>query len=206
MPYKKRHASRKTHRRSARSHRRTRIHRPLNQNSVSIFTRCETRQLVAGSNIVTFSLSALPDYSDFQLLFDQYRIVKIDVMLHPQANFLNYAGMGTLSALPIMYYSFDADGPLGTPTQSELLEKQGVKFKQMTKPFTLHIKPRVLTGLTDGTGAVVSAGVKYAPWIDCSDSMIQHFGFKYYMANLNGSPSLDITMICRYYIECKGVQ
>jgi hypothetical protein len=121
----------------------------------------------------SFSLSQVPNTTDFSNLFDQYRIIEIAVTLIP-----NY-----IQANVPIYTAFDYDDALTPPNVFTLFEKQTCRISESDQVIERVFTPRTLretyaTAVTSGYETAVGA------WIDSQNDTIPHYGFKYFIAPL----------------------
>lgn len=131
------------------------------------------------SLLISFSLSSLPDVSEFTTLFDNYRVDKLVVRIIPQ--FTNATG-GTsiLDAYPgSLLTAIDFDGGTLTLTEDQFYSYDTC---QITSPFAtkiITIKPRAELAVIDSTAAVVAAASSSRnQWFDFSNVNIQHHGVR----------------------------
>lgn len=137
-------------------------------------------------NSRTFSLTDVPQYTEFTSLFDQYKINLIKIVWHFNKNSaeLNERNappvttyMNLLTGIPSIRWYYDRDD--GTvPTAAAFSQIQKIKSASLGRPVKAIFKPNVLNIVYEGT---VSNGYspKYNQWIDCSDDGVPYYGLKY---------------------------
>lgn len=203
-------ANRKTFKKTMRKYRKksmVRIKKNFPTMSItSIKRKClkyDAFPVTPGQITLAFSLSDLPQSSDFTNLFDFYRLCGVKLMFIYQAN-SNDTGTGIASQLPILHYIADNDDNIGFPNENTALEKEGIKTRRLDKPFTYYLTPRVTpevfnNGITTG----YMLGNK-KQWLDCNSPAITHFGLKAWLQC--GSNSQNLKIYATYYLQFKGVQ
>lgn len=166
--------------------------------------------LNAGDN---FMLNKLPNYSEFEALYDQYRIAGVKRTFIWQAT--SYDQSGTAGAYgppgaPMLYLVRDYDDSNAPSATSELMQRPYVAIRRLTGIQRFFIRPRLSTlvyesGLSSGYAIPNRAG-----WIDCTESAIPHFGFKYIIVPQGGSGVTGTTIlgtlriVDRYYLQFKN--
>ena len=159
---------------------------------------------------LTFSLSSLPNASEFQSLFDEYKLMKVK---------LDFIPFGSEVNLPISSMSGSTSlvspgGPLitaidyddnNTPAAAaDLLQYQASKVTPVPKRLKMSLSPKFATevyrsGLTTGYGARKG-------WLDCANSDIPHYGVKYWMNAPSAlSSSFSYQVWAEVTIAVKGV-
>lgn len=128
----------------------------------------------------TFRLDQLPSYSEFAVLFDQYKInaVKIDFVpgttSNDQEGLLGNATAGaSVMYTPQVYTIVDLDGNPQITTQAQTLENSNVRLvKRPFSPFSIYVKhPRLLMAAGGVSGAIPTRG-----WIDTTQTGAIHHG------------------------------
>lgn len=115
-----------------------------------------------------FSLSQLPDYTEFTNLFDLYRINKIEVEWNPEYTTLSDASPLS-TALNVRFNSaIDLSNSLAPSTVGEVLQYQQLQSTGITKVHKRAWRPTVMMG--DLTPCYC--------WIRTSDPNESHFGIK----------------------------
>lgn len=180
------------------------------QNLALMFRLDEVDLYLNGSVASTF---ALPNYTEFTNLFDEYCIKKVDVYVLP--SFTN-AGPSSNYAytLPYIVHAEDNDDVGSTGSQS-LMQYSGAKFTQLlgqlpqisAKPLrTVHPKAQVnVATSTGGTGQSIAS-----PWINTSNANVPHYGFKMslddsYNGVGAGTTVHFLNIVCRYHLAFRNV-
>lgn len=110
-------------------------------------------------NYNVFNPTSLPNWSELQNLFDQYKICAWKVTYYPQWT-QNSAQLGPGTA-PALYATYLVDPetgltPSGTWTKanlSQIYEDRRARTVRCTKPFSVYVRPKMLTQETGMGGA-----------------------------------------------------
>lgn len=140
-----------------------------------------------------FMLNQLPNYTEYTALFDQYRIAAIKITFIPRSN---SSEIGS-TMLPILYYVSDAtDATLPTST-AELYEYPRLKYKQLSKPYSLYFKPKFADAAYQGafSGYAVNKG-----WLSTASPAVQHFGLK---GVVDVQTPTSMSLIYKFYLQFK---
>lgn len=181
-------------------------------NSVWKFSRVETLTSITNNNLgtqtagaYTFKLSDLPNYTELTSMFDRYQIDKVVLNFRSisKAVAVNTGGSAILGAVGC-YVAVDVDDN-GTPTLSEMQQKQGVCRFTTDDSFSLTLQPRwqssiYISGVS--TGYKPSTG-----FIDCAYPDVPHYAVKFYLEPSSISASsgcVGFTVDACYYISFKN--
>lgn len=133
----------------------------------SITSSASTDMLIAHK----VKFSDLPNYADFQKLFQQYRILKFQVQWIPTHDVFDPNNGTTFVNVPL-YHAIDYDQD-ATPTIAELLKFQNLKTAQLAKGFKKTVYP-----MTTYTGASSNEIKKksISAWLDTTNADQYHNG------------------------------
>jgi len=147
-----------------------------------------------GAGIV-FTLSGVPNSAAFATLFDQYRIVEIEVWLQPQSTPAN-AGSGFL------YSAVDYDNS-PTLTVAQISQYSNVLIAPIITVGHYHrFKPHVAQAAYGG-GVFTSFANVVSPWLDVSSNTIAHYGLSVVSAITSSVNLIDVQV--RYHLEFRNV-
>jgi hypothetical protein len=121
-----------------------------------------------------FTLSQVANQANFTALFDQYKVDYLEFTFRPQANATTLV---TTSLVPRFITAIDYDDS-NTPSSLVALEEYMSAQTHMVDTFTRRFRPKILTMIWDGTNPA-AGGSTPAPWIDCAQNLIPHYGIKY---------------------------
>lgn len=147
--------------------------------------------------------------TEFQSLFDRYRIRGCKVQIIPMNNSARTYSSDSLGTCTIVR---DYDDANLVSLENEVLEKEGSRTYRLSKPVSIYFKPRLTQGLMDNTGAIVPVGIKAGSnqWINMSNMNINHYGLKLYFNDVNVPASTGVSTIfkirTKLYFECKDTQ
>lgn len=149
------------------------------------------------SGAYTFSLSNVPDSTDFTNLYDSYKITGVLLRMMPRVteNSNQANDFGT-----IMYVT-DYDDSTAPATQLELLERQSTKIRTGNRAgiWKYFLRPKAQMLLTSSGQAQMKGG-----WIDTSTPSVPHYGFKWLWTNATVVQNCDVYVT--YYLKFKGVK
>lgn len=135
-----------------------------------------TVNVVFGSR--AFYLSDLPVSSDFINLFDQYRIVSVDMHCIPRANG-NLTDAATRSS--VFHYAKDFTDVTAPAAVTDLYQYSDCKRvnTQNIKDFHIKLKPQAAETYWSGLTASGYGAGREGTWINTSSPSVQHYGLKY---------------------------
>jgi len=175
-----------------------------NPGQVMRFTRCTvpttlTKAAADQGYLLSFSLSQAIVPADFSSLFDQYRILNIElVFVWESASTVN---------VPIFYEAVDYDGSALAPTSaSDAMTFSTCKIRPMStqRPILSTLIRRPGTLWSDGAAAAL---VKRSPWIDMTTTTELHYGWNAWIAFFNSTTASGVlTYTARFDIECRQVR
>lgn len=164
----------------------------------------------------SFKLSDLPNYAEFQALFDEYRIcmIKMKFWYTRDAASAQVDTSGLIYAVnttPLMTYVAD-ESDANIPTAiSQVLEYNNHKQRQLIagRAFTVTLRPKVSKPLYQ-TGAFWG----YSPgkaWINSTNVDVPHYGFKYAIQSDQqgagaGAKQGVLSIHMSYYIAARNVK
>ena len=170
----------------------------------------------AGLGAMTFSLSDVVGYSEFEALYDRYMItcvvMRFRIINNPDATRTHASNLdwNTTNWFPRLFYCPDYDDN-STETVGTLRERAKTKMKVL-KPnsyFKVVVKP-ACTIQTYYTAAGAGYAPKWKQWIDMSQSGVPHYGLKW-AVDCSGSDPPDaypfkLEIEKQYYFKCKDVK
>jgi hypothetical protein len=119
----------------------------------------------------TFSLSALPDSTEFTSLYDTYRITCVKVNFVPL-----FTDTSATVAYPPLMTAIDYDD--ASSTALTVLEEYDSALRSATGQFfTRTFTPKV--AIAAYSGAFTSFGQRTWQWIDAASPSVIHYGLKY---------------------------
>lgn len=179
----------------------------VNQSKVTRIARHVNRTNITGSAVgpvngaLVFALSDLPGVTDFTALYDQYRIVAVQVKFiasYPDYNVTAAAG----SQLGLFFTAIDLDDG-AAPTASLLHENSTMISTHPTRDVTRRLVPH--TASAAYAGAFTSYANKIGEWLDCSSPGVEYYGVKYCLEVSVGTALPIYNVECTYCVEFRSI-
>lgn len=154
-----------------------------------------------------FRLSDLPNYSELQAVFDNYRIVRIlyrfVMFRNPMSDFVSVGNRGIYPDL-MWVHDYNDSVSIG---RAQMMTHANMRELYMTdqRPITrwYSLKPSVLqTVYETGLGAPAYSP-KWRQWMDTNDINAPHYGLKVCINNFYSG--MAIKLETKYVLEFKGV-
>lgn len=148
-------------------------------------------------NAYNFTLSVLPNITDFTSLYDQYKINGVKFSLiprHTEVGITAAVGSQVMSVL-----DFDDDS---VPTSiNDLLQYGNMKQTRGNVNHSRYFKPSIRTSVDviGGTGYQISK----PRWLDLANLTIKHYGLKYAIEQAGVAISYDVKI--DIYFQCKNL-
>jgi hypothetical protein len=160
----------------------------------------------------------VPNASEFQALFDYYRIKSVKMQMFFSKNVSDMGGTGNPTiGLPVLIIANDFDDIQETMSLSDMLQRVGARHVQFEnsgvsginhyikpKPSTVVVQTDVATGVQSTSNAGVTFGTQ---WLDCASSNIVHNGIKVFYDNQGITTSVtlgNISFVFDIEYEFKG--
>jgi len=156
----------------------------------------------------SFLVQDIPNYSSFALVFDQYKITKIQVKFMPEYNMSAIStgaavtGATTGSFLGV----YDRDDNAIPTSLDYLREYDNCRDVPCYKGLTFTFKPNVALGLQIPAGTLLAAGNQKAGWIDCGTSNIPHYGIKVGVPQQSAGAVARWSFNARYWVSFKNIR
>jgi len=157
-------------------------------------------------NAYAFSLSSLPNYSEFVNLYESYKISRIKVQFIFSSNSQDVNTGASVFALPNIVGVIDQNDNTALTTYNDYLQYKFCKIRRLDKPMSFYFKPMFDVAAYSG---VFTSYAQKTGWIDTSSPSVLHYGLKFMLdpvfynigANVLGRMSVYTT----YYIKMKNV-
>lgn len=150
--------------------------------SVTTITRESLAAQLAYSTIDNFGAgyfslaSTVIDYASFAAVYDEYRIVKVQLRFMVDSGGGNAFSSATFFDLPPFYYGVDVNDAVTPTTINQILAYPQAKACDPRKEHTVRFNPKCATALYNG--AFTGYGTLNAQWCNSSSTGIQHYGYK----------------------------
>lgn len=129
----------------------------------------------------------IPQVLQYATLYRQYRINWFKVTLLPDWNSFDVKNTTETINAPRMVFAIDDTGNAAPPVnEADVLEDNGCKIIQLTKPVSMSCRPSAAVGMNASTGGNVYTNKKMR-WLDVTRTDITHSGIRYWISN-GGTP------------------
>lgn len=174
------------------------------------FTRISQGSQILASNAgaatgaYNFQLASLSGYTEFTALFDQYRIVGVEVQLIPNVTGSDANPLSTVVLLPNVHTVIDYDDDSTVGTLTTLMKYPSYRRTRGNQVHKRFLRPAAQIEVYK-TAGTMGTSAKWGQWLDCGDSTIPLFGMKYYVDATNSATTIAYQVYFKYYLEFKGV-
>lgn len=187
---------------------------------VHYYTRFVDRGQLASSGSVggdttaasIFRLNQVPGYTEFQNMYDFYKIVAVKIMFIPLSNVSvpdNTGAIGVIQTATLNFYRMMSclDYNDNTPP-STLNDIRQYKSCKVTKNNVIHKRffyPKILNvvNVSLGAGTTVASG-SGNPWLSTGSPDIEYYGIKYGWEDIPFITDNRWRVECKYYMKFKG--
>jgi hypothetical protein len=152
-----------------------------------------------------FNLTNLPNYTNFQSVWDQYRIVAIRQTVVPQNNAIGLV-TNTATTLLDLYSVIDYDNTSNLATVNTALAYDNCMIIAPGTSATRIFRPRVAAGVYTGSVFTGFANLEDT-WLDSASPSVQHYGTKYLVPAAAAAQTLLQTweIATEYWVEFRSV-
>lgn len=155
--------------------------------SNAVFTACQ------------FQVSGMGNISALQALFDQYRIVGVEVLIVPQSNFVAAAATATAG---MMHSVVDYDDATPLANEQNALDYQNCLSSSASDGHFRKFIPHA--ALAAYAGAFNAYNNVESPWIDAAYPAVQHYGLK--VVNTTASVATELLIYATLFTEWRNVR
>lgn len=155
---------------------------------------------------IAFSIAALPNHSEFQALFNQYKVHALRYDFIPSISETtadqNFNG-GSFVTRPRMYTVVDKSGGASITSEAAMLEYSNKKIVDGLNPFSIYInKPEVHVEVETST-LFVGAGQGKNMWLDLDNPQVtfRGCGVGGIIPFANATGTIAYQCICTAYLE-----
>lgn len=160
----------------------------------------------------TSTAVAVPNYAEFQTLFEKWKLNKVTCKWIGTGNVqTGYAGSGAALpvALPVMQYAPDMDDQTPPNSSAILLQYQDMRTMvfDTNGPKRCICKPKAVTS-TEAGGVLATGYSEYSGYCDTVSSGVNWFGQKYWVEpnSVSASHVMNALVYVTYNITFKGVR
>lgn len=154
-------------------------------------------QLGDTSVAYSFQINNLPNSAEFLSLFDQYRIVKVQMRFIPYQTVAN-----PTASKSILVTVADYDDAVVLNSLQEAYQYTSCRITNALGEHVWTIKPRISMAAY-GSGIFSSYSNQPAQWIDSGSNTVAHYGIKAYLTADSGSVRNSWKVVYKYWIECR---
>lgn len=167
------------------------------------------------SKAFSFQLSDLPNLSEYQALYDQFKITGVQIQLIPKV-MMTTQGSSTGTPNMVGYgqlvTALDFDDASFPTSKESLLQYENAKVSQCGRIHKRFLKPRIMDTIfrNSGTTGVMSTR---PGWLDLETATaeVPHYGCKVWIdapANSAGttSSSISYNVLATYWFMCKNTR
>jgi len=154
----------------------------------------------------TFSISSLPDYTEFTTLFDQWKLTGVQLKFIPQLNQSAVNGSTVIFPTCTLHTVIDYDGGIfsNPSTLNDLLEYDTHRMTMGTRTHTRYFKPKFLASLNP-SGYKETNG-----WIPTDSINVQYNSLYAKIETPNAAtswfPDMIYQVYATYYLAMKSVK
>jgi hypothetical protein len=130
-------------------------------------------------------------------LFDQYRIMQVEVWLKPSTNL--YANTNIAS----LYTAIDYDDVTIPSTEAQMQQYTNVTITGLNDGVYRRFRPHIASTVYQAGVASGYANVK-SEWIDAASSTVSHYGFKALVSTVSSS-NINYDLIFRLWCQFRNV-
>jgi len=157
----------------------------------------------------SFALDDISDYSNYTAIYDQWRIVGVQVNfilrknVSDQDDTTQYAQWALLTE--------DHDDATAPTTMATLQGYNSVKQWHFLKTpvFKMFVRPNITAAAFSAgafTGYTLGRTGHGGPWVDCANPDVKYYGIKWGFPSMGGvtSNTYACDIMCKYYIQFRG--
>lgn len=156
---------------------------------------------------VTFDMTNIPGFNEFQSLFDWYRFDKIEFHITPNGNTNDLVvGTGTGSRVPVIHSIITTD-PVAVPTSAiPMYEYTSYKATRAMKEHVRSITPRIVNPINPTT-TIAYLEPRKSQFISFGEQgeTVPHYGVTYFIdcTNLQAGQNSSFRVWGRAFFTCK---
>lgn len=165
---------------------------------------------------VSFAINDLPNWSEFNALFDQFRLNAVLFQIKMISNSDSSTGAGVNTAnygnyYPTIWYAPDHDDQaILTVAQLKEFEKVRHKVLRPNKECNIMLRPTTLQQVYNSSTTAGYACNFKKPWLDVATPGIPHYGLKFAIdfEGLNSTlvQGFSFKINAKYFFQCKNTR
>jgi hypothetical protein len=146
-----------------------------------------------------FQVGSLPQAASLLAVFDQYRIMQIEVWLKPA----NITGATSNTSDSTNYTVIDYDDAANLSTETAAVSYQNVTVSSLNEGVYRRFRPHQAIA-TYSSGAFGGFSNVPSQWNDSGSSVIQHYGFKFFNTGTSAG-AVTYDLYTRYWVQFRNV-
>jgi len=153
----------------------------------------------------TFSLDALKEYTELPDVFDEYRIMMVQLKFSLRYDPASLAGLGgPVGVYPTLWWFIDNTDATAPGSLDVLRATAGAKHRkfELSKPIIITFRPKCLTPAYKGITSGYSAA-KVGTWIDANYPDVPHFALKWGI-DFHNNTGQYIDIERRYWVQFRN--
>jgi hypothetical protein len=153
----------------------------------------------------SFQLDEVPNFAEFQSLFDLYKIDYVEVTMIPSANLVGVSGTAApFTATRIATVTdLNSSNAFGSFDDARDFESCEVHFLTRTKKRS--VRPMFLTGVEEDGSTIVVGGASRG-WLNTTRADIPHYGYRYVAEQVSSGYTASVRCEAIYYMTFKAVK
>jgi len=151
---------------------------------------------VVGTQARAFQLADLAQASSWTSVFDQYRIMQVEVWLRPTTNYTTNANSAS------MYTVIDYDDAIPLASENAAQQYENVTLCNINSGVYRRFRPHIAVAAFQPS-AFAGYQNKVSDWIDCGYPTVSHYGFKALISVTTGTLNYDLEY--RYWVQFRNV-
>jgi hypothetical protein len=157
---------------------------------------------VAQTSAYAFVANAsIPDFSSWASVFDQYRVIAVEVLLEPNATISGPGSSNTISGRLVTVIDYDDSNALSSLSAATAYDNAIItpSSGRCRRCFA----PRIAVGAY-GSGSFGQYANTQALWIDCASGSVAHYGIKAYIEPGTASFLQSYNLTTRSLVEFRN--
>lgn len=150
----------------------------------------------AGVGNIGITLNQLPNYAEYQALFDRYKINSVLLEFHPTVTSSDLNASAGINQVSSIFTAIDHNDLTNVANSNVLMEYGQCKRHSLIRPFKQYIRLSTVNPTTSETS--------WNKWYSTANADITNYGLKYAYSGITaGSFSIDV--YATVYLSCKAL-